>query len=165
MRNSKPSTNMMFSPLFFSIRTKELYRHTSTYMRFCFRTLIHWCPGNTNSRSSFVLRRSTSYAVKITNKDLNNKYKNLKNKSSRSLPPYRTIQWCKLSRLLLNYKPPSFIPVVFHNLRNFDSHLNAESFGVLKEKRIKCIPQNMDKYISFSLGNLRFIDSFHLFMT
>ena len=25
---------------------------------------------------------------------------------------------------------------------------------------LKCIPNNMEKYISFSLGNLRFIDSF-----
>ena len=60
----------------------------------------------------------------------------------------------------LNYKYPTFIPVVLHNLKNFDSHLIAESLGMFKEKNIKCIPINMEKYIGFSLGNLRFIDSF-----
>jgi len=32
--------------------------------------------------------------------------------------------------------------------------------GLFKEHDIKSIPDNMEKYISFRLGHLRFIDSF-----
>jgi len=60
----------------------------------------------------------------------------------------------------LNFKYPTFIPVIFHNLKGFDSHIICESIGLFKDHEIKCIPNNMEKYISFSLGNLRFIDSF-----
>ena len=50
------------------------------------------------------------------------------------------------------------IPVVFHNLHGYDSHLLVQA--VLKVGgEIICIPNNMDKYISFSLKRLRFIDS------
>ena len=52
-----------------------------------------------------------------------------------------------------------FLPVVFHNLRGYDSHLIMQSVGLFKDKNIKCIANNMEKYISFSLGPLRFIDS------
>jgi len=52
-----------------------------------------------------------------------------------------------------------YIPVVFHNLRGYDMHLLMESAGKFKTKSLSCIPDNMEKYISFSLGNLRFIDS------
>ncbi len=31
--------------------------------------------------------------------------------------------------------------------------------GKYKDRRLTCIPTNFEKYISFSLGNLRFIDS------
>lgn len=52
-----------------------------------------------------------------------------------------------------------FVPVVMHNLRGYDSHLIMQSIGLFKDKNIKCIANNMEKYISFSLGSLRFIDS------
>jgi hypothetical protein len=57
-------------------------------------------------------------------------------------------------------KDSYFIPVIFHNLRGYDSHLIMESIGKFKEKRLTCLPNNFEKYISFSLGNLRFIDSY-----
>jgi hypothetical protein len=60
----------------------------------------------------------------------------------------------------LNFQQPTFIPVFFHNLRGFDSHLLMKGIGLFKNKRINVIPNNMEKYISFSLGSLRFIDSF-----
>ena len=60
----------------------------------------------------------------------------------------------------LQCKQVKFIPVIFHNLKNFDSHLLCLSIGLLKNYEIKCIPQTMEKYISSSIGNLRFIDSF-----
>ena len=50
------------------------------------------------------------------------------------------------------------IPVVFHNLRGYDSHLLMQVISKV-EGRISCIPNNTEKYISFSLGQLRFIDS------
>ncbi|XP_069109117.1 uncharacterized protein [Argopecten irradians] len=52
-----------------------------------------------------------------------------------------------------------YIPVIFHNLRGYDMHLLMESAGKFKSKPLSCIPNNMEKYMSFSLGNLRFIDS------
>ena len=50
------------------------------------------------------------------------------------------------------------IPVVFHNLRGYDSHLLIQAISKV-EGRLYCIPNNTEKYISFSLGQLRFIDS------
>ena len=50
------------------------------------------------------------------------------------------------------------IPVVFHNLRGYDSHLLMQAISKV-EGGISCIPNNTEKYISFSLGQLRFIDS------
>ena len=52
----------------------------------------------------------------------------------------------------------SSIPVVFHNLRGYDSHLLMQAISKV-EGRVSCIPNNTEKYISFSLGQLRFIDS------
>jgi len=49
----------------------------------------------------------------------------------------------------LNYKPPKFIPVIFHNLSGYDSHLFIKKLARNGEK-IKCIPNNEEKYISFS---------------
>ncbi|XP_034266860.1 uncharacterized protein LOC117661806 [Pantherophis guttatus] len=51
------------------------------------------------------------------------------------------------------------IPVVFHNLRDYDSHLLMQAISKVKGHKITCIPNNTEKYISFSLGPLRFIDS------
>ena len=75
-------------------------------------------------------------------------------------------------------KKPKFIPVVFHNLQNYDSHLFIKNLGGT-EGEINCIPKTEEKYISFSKDivvdkfvnkenqqivyvkrQLRFIDSF-----
>ena len=50
------------------------------------------------------------------------------------------------------------IPVVFHNLRGYDSHLIMQAISKVKGK-LSCIPNNTEKYISFTLGGLKFIDS------
>jgi len=60
----------------------------------------------------------------------------------------------------LNLQNPTFIPILFYNFRGFDSHLLIEAAGKYKNQKIVCIPNNMEKYISFSVGNLRFLDSF-----
>ena len=57
-------------------------------------------------------------------------------------------------------KPSSFhIPIILHNLRGYDSHLIMESLGKQTKGRLSCIPNNMERYISFSWGCFRFIDS------
>ena len=50
------------------------------------------------------------------------------------------------------------IPVVFHNLHGYDSHLLMQAISKV-EGKVYCIPNNTEKYISFSFGQLRFIDS------
>ena len=77
----------------------------------------------------------------------------------------------------LQYRKPKFIPVVFHNLSGYDSHLFIKNLGVT-DGNINCIPNNEEKYISFSKDivvgeytnknckvvdvkqQLRFVDSF-----
>ena len=63
---------------------------------------------------------------------------------------------CNL-KLQLNQKTTP-IPVVFHNLCGYDSHLLMQVISKV-DVNISCIPNNTEKYISFSLGQLRFIDS------
>ena len=58
----------------------------------------------------------------------------------------------------LQFRKPKFTPVIFHNLANYDSHLFIKNLGKKRdcnepsEKHcdIKCIPNNEEKYISFS---------------
>ena len=52
----------------------------------------------------------------------------------------------------LNMKMSNIIPVVFHNLRGYDSHLLMQELGKFG-KGINIIPNNMEKYMSFSVGN------------
>ena len=49
----------------------------------------------------------------------------------------------------LKYKKPKFIPVVFHNLSGYDSHLFIKNLG-FTDGNIDCIPNNDEKYISFT---------------
>ena len=46
-------------------------------------------------------------------------------------------------------KKPKFVPVIFHNLQNYDSHLFIKNLGV-SEGEINCIPNTEEKYISFT---------------
>ena len=49
----------------------------------------------------------------------------------------------------LRMRVPNFIPVLFHNLEGYDSHLFVKSLG-LTEGDVRCIPKTDEKYISFS---------------
>ena len=49
----------------------------------------------------------------------------------------------------LKYSKPNNISVFFHNLTGYDSHLFIKNLGVT-EGNIDCIPNNEEKYISFS---------------
>ena len=82
----------------------------------------------------------------------------------------------------LKYKKPDFIPVVFHNLSGYDSHLFIKNLG-FTAGNIDCIPNNEEKYISFTKKietgsymtktgetktisyKIRFIDSFKFMAT
>ena len=77
--------------------------------------------------------------------------------------------------LKLRIKPENLkIPVIFRNLRGYDSHFIMQQIGEIANKHgytnikgeeqdlnINAIPNNMEKYMAFMLGNhLTFIDSF-----
>ena len=77
--------------------------------------------------------------------------------------------------LKLQIKPETIkIPVIFHNLRGYDSHFIMQQIGKIAkehtytnkkgqkvEMNINAIPNNMEKYMAFMLGNhLVFLDSF-----
>ena len=63
--------------------------------------------------------------------------------------------------LKLRINPQTYqMPVVFHNLRGYDAHHLMQAMSQLK-KEVKCVANNMEKYITFSVGGLRFIDSFN----
>ena len=51
----------------------------------------------------------------------------------------------------LNYSKPKGIPVFFHNLTGYDSHLFIKKLGSSNKKEtIECIPNNEEKYITFT---------------
>ena len=58
-------------------------------------------------------------------------------------------------------KLEGYVPVILHNLRRYDSHLILKQckLSLFPDKEIACIP-NMEKCMSFFIGNLRFIDSY-----
>ena len=77
--------------------------------------------------------------------------------------------------LKLRIKPENLkIPITFHNLRGYDSHFIMQQIGEIANKHgytnkkgekqdlnINAIPNKMEKYMAFMLGNhLMFIDSF-----
>ena len=82
----------------------------------------------------------------------------------------------------LKFKIPKFYPVIFHNLSGYDSHLFIKNLGK-SNGNINCIPNNEEKYISFTKQiivhkftdeegkiflvkrNIRFIDSFKFMAT
>ena len=49
----------------------------------------------------------------------------------------------------LNCRKPLILPVVFHNLQGYDSHLFIKQLAKVKGE-LSCIPSTEEKYISFS---------------
>ena len=82
----------------------------------------------------------------------------------------------------LDYRKPNFTPVLFHNLSGYDGHLFIKNLG-FSEGKIECIPNNEERYISFTKSiqvgsyttkkgetkplhhQIRFIDSFKFMAT
>ena len=51
----------------------------------------------------------------------------------------------------LKYRKPKGVPVFFHNLTGYDSHLFIKNLGSSNPKEnIECIPNNKEKYITFT---------------
>lgn len=65
----------------------------------------------------------------------------------------------------LQFKQVEFIPVILHNLRGFDAHLIMQRLGKFKKKRINVIANTNERYVSFTISKLRFIDSFQFLTT
>jgi len=57
------------------------------------------------------------------------------------------------------YPNKTKVPVVFHNLQGYDGHLIMAHVGSQNFGDITCIPNNMEKYLTFGIGQLQFIDS------
>lgn len=73
----------------------------------------------------------------------------------------------------LNYQEPRYIPIVFHNLSNYDAHFIIKSLAKTIPGGVSIIPRNEQNYVSFTKTiisahskeysdfiKLRFIDSF-----
>ena len=55
------------------------------------------------------------------------------------------------------------IPVIFHNLKGYSSHLIMQEIGKF-EANINIIPNNLEKYMAFFSGeHLKFIDSLQFY--
>ena len=59
----------------------------------------------------------------------------------------------------LAYRKVRKIPVIFHNLSNYDGHIIFENISKTECKDPKPIAKTMDKYIGFTIGKLEFKDS------
>ena len=59
-------------------------------------------------------------------------------------------------------KPATYkIPVFFHNLHRYDSHLLLEHSPALTSKdRVSCIATNFEQFLTFSYRGLKFVDSY-----
>ena len=68
------------------------------------------------------------------------------------------------SKCNINYFTNRYLPVIFHNLKGYDSHhIIREAHRInqdIGQKEIKAIPNSYEKFMSFSIGDLKFIDSF-----
>ena len=57
-----------------------------------------------------------------------------------------------------------FIPMIAHKMKNYDSHLIIKSltsrFVNLTGQPVTCIASNTEKFISFQIGCMRFLDSY-----
>ena len=65
--------------------------------------------------------------------------------------------YCNINYFRTNPKT-EVVPVIFHNLKGYDAHHIMSGIAEVQSD-LKCIPNNMEKYVSFSLGKLRLIDS------
>ena len=69
-----------------------------------------------------------------------------------------------------------FLPVIFHNVKNYDAHFVMKHFEKIHVERrtkkntvyyddVKVIPLNSEKYMTFEIGYIRFLDSYQFLST
>ncbi len=60
----------------------------------------------------------------------------------------------------INYFSNRYLPVFVHNLRGYDAHLILrEAYDLVRADKISAIPQTTEKFMTFSIGDLKFKDS------
>ena len=59
----------------------------------------------------------------------------------------------------LNFYYEKSLNVFFHNLKGYDSHFLIQEIGKFN-KKIGIIPNNIEKFLSFSISNIKFKDSY-----
>ena len=59
----------------------------------------------------------------------------------------------------LHHKASKKIKVVLHNCKNYDAHIICSAIPKQDPDKIQCIAQTLEKYITFSLDDIQFIDS------
>ena len=69
----------------------------------------------------------------------------------------------------VNYYHQRYVPIFFHNLKGYDAHMIIKEAYKIKEElkvsNIKVIPNNYEKYMSFTIGKLKFIDTLQFMPT
>ena len=62
----------------------------------------------------------------------------------------------------INYYNNTYLPIVFRNLRGYDSHIILnQAFEICgSDKHITDILNSMEKFMTFGIGDVQFIDAF-----
>lgn len=60
----------------------------------------------------------------------------------------------------LNLREKGKIPIIFHNLKNFDSHLLVQGINSTLVKKIRVVPQSIERFIALKIDNYIVLDSF-----
>ena len=67
----------------------------------------------------------------------------------------------------INFFSNRYLPVLFHNLKGYDGHIIIrDAFKINQEigdEEISAIPKSNDKFMSFKIGNMKFIDFYGFF--
>ena len=62
----------------------------------------------------------------------------------------------------INFFSNRYLPVLFHNLKGYDGHIIIrDAFKINQEigdEEISAIPKSNDKFMSFKIGDMKFID-------
>jgi hypothetical protein len=70
---------------------------------------------------------------------------------------YRGAAHCKCS---IDFFSNRYLPIVFHDLRGYESHLIIkEMYQLYPDKDLIIIPNSYETFMSFKMGELKFIDS------
>ena len=108
--------------------------------------------------SSNLCKRVKKHIRKLTEEEIEHRTESIKVRDHCHITgKYRGSAHQKCNR---RFRLIDKIPVIFHNLRGYDSHFIMQEIGKFKQN-INVIPNNMEEYMAFMLGNhLVFIDSF-----